>query len=194
MVLEAVGPPGQGALGFALGFVEETLASTESKTRPWAIVEIPENEQLYVPAFSPGLRAALADGRLLWVRASAPKLAEVTQILLESALCAGVFVNGLELKAARDNSSAWMRRWQLAAEKSSAHLLWVHGESCDVVGFNVRVAWTGEGVWNIKKGHGLIAGSPFKSLRALGTAARQEASHEKKTRPQSPHPETTRVA
>jgi hypothetical protein len=191
MVLEALGPAGRGAVGFALGFVEETIRAPEAKARPWAFVEAPETEQLYVPAFSEQMRGALADGRLLWVRAARPKMAEIAQLLLESGLCAGVFLRGLEFASARENAAAWMRRWQLAAEKSGSHLIWIHEKPCSVVGFGVRLAWQKRGTWEIKKGHGLVEGSPWASLRGLVPKRGQREAEIAKGRTD---PTTTRVA
>jgi hypothetical protein len=118
-------------------------------------------------------------------------MAEIAQLLLESGLCAGVFLRGLEFASARENAAAWMRRWQLAAEKSGSHLIWIHEKPCSVVGFGVRLAWQKRGTWEIKKGHGLVEGSPWASLRGLVPKRGQREAEIAKGRTD---PTTTRVA
>lgn len=155
MVIDVVGKAGWGALRFSLNFLEDTLgAAQKDSKRPWCLLECSNAGRLFLPAFSSSLRQAAGQGRLIWVQAdetTAPKLA---QTLLQSGLCAGVLVHGLENFSKAQPASLWGRRWQLAAQKGDSHLLWLHQKSHPVIGFDVKLEWVSPQNYEIKKGYG----------------------------------------
>ncbi len=172
MVLEALTKAGQGGLGFALAFLHESLSQSGgaegSAPRPWVVVEGPDDKYLFVGGFPRELRVAVREKRIFWLRVSREDaLPEFVQILLESGLCEGVLLRGFERFDSAHKARVWMRRWQLKAEKSGTHLVWVHERACEVLGVNVRVEWDAPGKWKLLKGEGLLESSPFHVIRSL---------------------------
>lgn len=158
MVIELLSHPGWGGLAFGLDFVEENLAvraENPSQQRPWLIFEASAMSLLYPPSLSRDFRQAMSCGRALWMHAHESKAPDLVHILLESGLFAGLLVRNLENFSKSQPAAIWGRRWQLSAQKSGTHLLWVHEKSQSVLlGFDMRLQWTGPGHFEIKKGHG----------------------------------------
>lgn len=167
MVFEALTKAGDGGLGFSLAFVHESLCTSGAK-RPWVIVEGPDERRLFVGGLPRELRQAVQERQVFWVRASRETaLPELVQMLLESSLCEGLLLRGFERFQSEHQSRVWMRRWQLNAEKTGTHLLWVHERACDVLGVNLRVEWNTDHQWTLRKGEGLLESTPFQTLRKL---------------------------
>ena len=169
MVIEILSKAGWGGLQYALDFIEPKIAPEPSRRtealssrmnpgsniRPWCLVETSSSpSQLYVASLSPSLRNAVSEGRLLWVKPPEELAPGVMQCLLESGLVEGVLARGLERFSRATPAAIWGRRWQLAAQKSGSHLLWIHEKSQVVIGFDVRLEWNERGSFEIKKGHG----------------------------------------
>ncbi|MEO5667892.1 MAG: hypothetical protein ABIR96_07535 [Bdellovibrionota bacterium] len=172
-----------------MAFVHESLSSS-AVLRPWVIVEGPDERQLFVGGFPRELRQAVADKRVFWLKASREEaLPELVQMLLDSSLCEGVLLRGFERFKSEHKARAWMRRWQLGAEKTRTHLLWVHEKACEILGVNLRVEWTSPQHWNVRRGDGLLETTPFKTLRALRTKTNSST-----TRRSHADRETTRTA
>jgi hypothetical protein len=192
MVIESLARDGMGASGWALSFVQESLLQSRRQglVRPWVVIEASgsaRSSKLFMAALGKDLLAAVEEGLLLWVRAnpvSSSKsshsnealIPDLVQVLLESALCEGVLLRGFEGLSKAHSLRVWMRRWQLASEKSGTHLMWIHEKETDVLGVSLRLQWQATGELEIRKGLALVEGSSFESLRLL------------KTWPQSFHP------
>jgi hypothetical protein len=149
---DLVSQPGWGGLRYGLDLVGESLQRLEP--RPWCFVEVPSQAQLYLPSLGLPYRKAVSEGRLLWVKAREDLAPALTQLVLDSGLCAGVMVRGLETFSRVSPAAIWGRRWQLAARRGGSHLVWVHAQAQPVIGFDVRLEWTCMGDFVIKKGHG----------------------------------------
>lgn len=163
MVGEFITNTKSGGLALALEFLQQDLVQHRSKkissaAPTWVLVEVEEREtRLYPPALPYELRRALAEKRLLWVRAAEAATPGVVQTLLESSLCAGVLLMGLEKFPRLSPASTWCRRWQIAARRGGAHFIWVHEAGVPTgVGFDVRLEWTDGARFEIKRGHGFF--------------------------------------
>jgi hypothetical protein len=197
MVFEAISKAGEGGLGCALSFVHESLVSS-AVSRPWVIVEGPDDKHLFVGGLPRELRQAVQEHRVFWLRASRQEaLPELVQLLLESSLCEGVLLRGFDRFQSEHQARVWMRRWQLNSERTHTHLLWVHERACEVLGAGLRVEWTGTQRWNIRRGEGLLHSTPFRSLRALGSHLASQSTHQSTAhslRRSHADRETTRIA
>jgi hypothetical protein len=153
MVIEALAKNGWGARRFALNFMEENLTD-----RPWCICEVATSSgvstRLYLPALSSTFRQAAAQDRLLWMCTGEAQAPQLVQTILESGLCAGVLLHGLEKFPKSQPAGLWGRRWQLSAQKGDTHLLWIHEQAQALIGFDVRIEWTAKETYEIKRGHG----------------------------------------
>ncbi|MBS1985074.1 MAG: hypothetical protein JST16_12970, partial [Bdellovibrionales bacterium] len=162
MVIEMLSQPGWGGMSLALDFIKTDLARQSGKKilRPWILVEaegsVRENARLYPPALPHELRGAMADQKLLWVRVAESAAASTVNMLLETGLCEGLLLVGLERFSRLAPATLWARRWQLSARKGGSHFLWVHEAAEAAIGFEVRLKWTAPGSFEIKKGHGFI--------------------------------------
>jgi hypothetical protein len=175
MVIEALGPPSSGALSFVLSSMEEILCRD---SKPWAIIEGNDGSVLYPPALSKTLRVKMSEGRLLWVRVSEKEIPEVFLNLLQSSLFAGVFLRAFEVEVLGQKMMAWLRRWQLASEKTGTHWLWQHRKPCPRLGVSVSLAWqkkspNGGSDFEILKGHSFFENCELKSFEALRTETRR---------------------
>lgn len=183
MVFEALTKAGDGGLGFSLAFMQESLALS-SVSRPWLLVEGPDDKHLFVGGMPRELRKAVRDRRVFWLRASREEaLPELVQMLLESSLCEGVLLRGFERFKGEHQARVWMRRWQLSSERTQTHLLWVHERPCEVTGANLRVEWKTPSSWNVRRGDGFLQSTPFQTLQALRSKTtslprRQDADRE----------------
>ena len=167
MVFEALSKAGQGGLGFSLAFLHESLSSRVG-SRPWVVVEGPDERRIFVGALPRELRLAVQKNQMFWLKASQEAaMPELVQILLESSLCEGVLLRGFEGFKSEHQARVWMRRWQLSSEKMRTHLLWVHERASEAGGVNVRVAWNTDQSREIKRGEGFLESTPFRTLRAL---------------------------
>jgi len=194
MVFEALSKAGDGGLGFSLAFVHESLSSSRV-LRPWVIVEGPDDKKLFVGGFPRELRQAVHDKRVFWLKASREDaLPELVQMLLESSLCEGVLLRGFERFKSEHKARVWMRRWQLGAEKTRTHLLWVHERACEILGVNLRVEWTAKQKWDVRRGDGLLESTPFKTLQALRLQVPSSTTPHSTTRRPYADRETTRTA
>lgn len=133
-----------------------------AKTRPWCWLQVEDSEGsescFYPPALPYELRRAVAERKLFWVRVSESAAPGIAQTILDSGLCEGVLMAGVNRFPRWSSSSVWARRWQLAAKRGNSHFLWVHEQSDCNIGFDVRLEWTAPDVFEIKKGHGFIEG------------------------------------
>lgn len=158
MVIELVSLPGWGGLAFGLDFVGENLAvraKVSSPAKPWLIFEASALSVLYPPALSQDFRQAMSCGRVLWMHALEAKTPELIHVLLESGLFEGLLVRNLENFSKSTPAAIWGRRWQLAAQRSGTHLLWLHSvPQSALLGFDVRLHWTAPHLFEIKRGHG----------------------------------------
>ena len=197
MVFEAISKAGDGGLGCALSFVHESLFSG-AVSRPWVIVEGPDDKYLFVGGLPRELRQAVQEHRVFWLRASRQEaLPELVQLLLESSLCEGVLLRGFDRFQSEHQARVWMRRWQLNSERTHTHLLWVHEHACEVLGAGLRVEWKGAQRWNIRRGEGLLYSTPFRSLRALASQSSSLSTHQSTAhslRRSHADRETTRIA
>ena len=208
MLVDVVSKRGWGGLGFGLGFIRESLAgralpmarvsegaaegaapgvlrgagaSPWSRPRPWCVVEASSKSFLYPPGLPREFRRAVSEGRLFWVRTLEEGAPAIVQMMLESGLCEGVLVRGLEKFSRVCPAAVWARRWQLAARKGGAHLFWMHEGRHAVIGFDVRLEWTGPGVFEIKKGHGYFENGGRLAIAAPGVAAAETGGGENGT-------------
>jgi hypothetical protein len=160
MVIEILSGSGWGGLRFSLDFIEKTLsAGARAALRPWTLIEASPQLRLYLPALSPAFRKATAEKQILWIYSSEGAAPLLTQTLLESGLCEGVLLRGLENFQASSPAAIWGRRWQLAAQKGESHLLWNHEKRQAVIGFDVRMEWAPSGSFEIRKGYGYFNNS-----------------------------------
>ena len=171
MVTDIVSKPGCGGLALGLDFIRRDFVRQflhkPIKTRAWCIVQVKGTTDgvkgdghpfLYPPALPWELRKAISDKKLFWVSTGETAAASITQTLLESGLCEGVLLVGLDKFARFTPASLWAKRWQIASRKGGSHFLWVHENAHGVVGFDVRLEWTGPSHFEIKKGYGFIEG------------------------------------
>jgi hypothetical protein len=140
------------------------MSAAPKNSKPWCFVCAPSALNLYPPAWSESLRGALSSGDLLWVKTSEVLVPECTQLVLESGLCSGVFVWGLENFSKASPAALWGRRWQLAAHRTGTHLIWIHQKSQPLIGFDIRLEWKGQGLCEIRKGFGKINDEKIQGL------------------------------
>jgi len=175
MVIDAVAPAGWGALRFALNFMEDSVMSPEALARPWCILEAQSEGRVFLPALSSTLRHSAGTGRLLWVnvqdRQKEKLTPKVIQLLLESGLCAGILLHGLEAFSKGQSPALWGRRWQLASQKGGTHLVWLHQKPHHVIGFDIRLEWQSQGIYEIKKGYGYFHEQRLKKALLTQSAA-----------------------
>ncbi len=178
MVVEILSKKNEGGLGFALDFVSRAFladaavnaavasvvgsagASTAPMTRgprPWCIVETDPSCRLYLPGLPSIFREKAAQGLIRWIQSTEVLAPSLCQMLLESSLCEGVWVAGLENFVRSQPAALWGRRWQLAAHQGGSHFLWLHERRQAVIGFDVKLEWTGPKNFEIKKGHGYFS-------------------------------------
>lgn len=166
MVVEVLSKKGWGGSTLALDFMRRDFVRQflhkPVKTRPWCWVQIDgsaaSDAAFFPPALPYELRRAVAERKLFWIRVSEKSAPGVVQTLLDSGLCEGVMLSGLDQFSRWSSSQVWARRWQLSARRGASHFLWVHEKSESLVGFDVRLEWTAPGVFEIKRGHGFIEG------------------------------------
>jgi|GEM_PF-3548039 len=215
MVIEALAQNGCGASGWALSFVQETLEQSRKAgevLRPWIVLEAPRarSTKLFAAALNKELAISLREGELLWVKVShssgralshenavpetVPEtvLPDLIQVLIESSLCSGVLVRGFEGLRKSYQLRVWMRRWQLASEKTGTHLLWIHEKETDVLGVSLRTQWTSAGDVTIRKGEALLKDHSLESLRMLNNWPPENIRKDK--RRENAHRQTERVA
>lgn len=155
MVIDFCAVPGWGALALAANFMQETLRSSV-RGRPWVVVERPDQRQLFVAGMPQELRLAVMKEQLLWVRVEDAKLIpEIVQLLLQSSLCEGIFLRGLEDRD-MERPQLWMRRWQLECERVGTHLFRVHEQPSDLVGVKLKVQWHSESEVELLRGWSLL--------------------------------------
>jgi hypothetical protein len=164
MVIEALGAPSSGALSFLLGCVEDSLTR---EPKAWAIIEAQDGQTLYAPAFSKTLRHKMSQGRLLWVRVPEKDIPDVFLKILQSALFSGVFLRAFEGSALGNRFWIWLRRWQLASEKSGTHWLWQHRKACPRLGVSLSLHWQDKNRFEILRGHSLLEKSEWPSIQKL---------------------------
>ena len=144
MGIEILSRAHQAGLSWALSEIEARLPQGEGARR-WAFVEVmgeaKNSSHLYLPALSLGLRKACSEAQVFWVQCSEKSAPKVVLKLLESSLCEGVFLRGLENFEKAQPASIWGRRWQLASQKSGTELLWLHEKAQPLLGFNDRISW-----------------------------------------------------
>jgi hypothetical protein len=155
MVIEVLSAAGSGGLRYSLDYIESSLSDGgRGAVRPWTLIEASPQTRLYLPSLSPAFRKATAERKILWIYASEAQAPSVTQTLLESGLCEGVMLRGLEKFSKASPAAIWGRRWQLAAQKGGSHMIWLHEQKQAVIGFDVRIEWSPAGTFEIKKGYG----------------------------------------
>jgi hypothetical protein len=168
MVVELLSQKGWGGLGFGMDFLRREFSRQylrkPTNSRPWCFVQVASSQgmrgaSLYAPALPWELRKAVAERKLFWVSAPESLAPEIVRSLLESSLCEGVFCWGIERFGRFTSAALWSRRWQLAAEKGGTHFFWLHEHAQDVMGFELRLHWTGPGAFEMKRGYGLIEGT-----------------------------------
>lgn len=144
-------------------------AETLETRRPWVLVEASPSLYFSIPAMSSELRQAIACGRLIFVKTCEALAPDTVHTLLDSGLCEGVLLHGLEKFSRVSPAGVWGRRWQLAARKSATQLLWVHEkETSALIGFDIRLRWTAPLSFEIRKGHGY-----FEERRVQESSSRQ---------------------
>lgn len=170
MVLEALTPKAWGGLGYCLRWMEGTLIDAR---RPWVVCDVDPHTILYAPALSLPLRLAMSEARLFFLRAPQVLAPFLVQDLLQSGLCEGVLLRGLDQFPASSPAGLWSRRWQLAARRGDSSLMWVHEKDFAVIGFDVRLRWHAPQSFDIRKGHGFFDEQKqiIKSKRPQSTAA-----------------------
>jgi len=143
--------------------------------RPWVLVEASPSLYFSIPAMSLALRQAISSGRLLFVKTCEELAPETTNLLLESGLCEGVMLHGLERFGRASPAGVWGRRWQLSAKKGEAQMIWVHErEMPALIGFDIRLRWNAPLSFEVRKGHGYFEtpaaeSGPKESRTANGT-------------------------
>jgi hypothetical protein len=174
-LVEVLGSPGFGAVGFALSFVEESLTRSESQ-RPWVFLESSDDYQLFLPALPTALYNATQEAKLFWLKLNKKdKIPECVQMLLESGLFEGVFVRGFEFsRALAKTAHVWMRRWQLCAEKSHTTLLWWHKEESASMGSTIKLQWTAPGQVTLLRGMGSIEKTDWKVFQRLKQGKKEQ--------------------
>ena len=148
--------------------VESAVDSTNPMIRgprPWCIVETEPSCRLYLPGLPSIFREKASQGLIRWIHCPEVLAPNLCQILLESSLCAGVWVVGLENFSRSQPAALWGRRWQLAAHQGGTHFLWLHEKRQALIGFDVKLEWTGPKNFEIKKGHGY-----FEDVRTQNVA------------------------
>lgn len=170
MVIDFCAVPGLGALALAANFMQETLRSSV-RGRPWVVVERPDQKQLFVAGMPQDLRLAVMEGQVLWVRVEDVKLIpEIVQLLLQSSLCEGIFLRGLE-DSDMEHPQLWMRRWQLECERVGTHLFRVHDQPSDLVGVQLKVQWHSKTDLELLRGWSLLRKNTrensYQSLRTV---------------------------
>lgn len=155
MVVDVLSKKGWGGWAWALSQLERGL---EKSARPWCWIQIEAQEEgeLYPTAFSPGVRAALAQRALWCVRVHEATALKAAILILESGNFEGVLLSGDVASTRGSFWNAWGRRWQRAAQKGGCQWIWVHEQVIPGWAFQVRLEWTGPGVWDIKRGHGFV--------------------------------------
>jgi hypothetical protein len=161
--------PGLGALRFGLEFVSERLPPPTTSAplksfKPWCFVCAPSLLELYPPAWNEALRDSMSQGRIFWIRTPEALVPECAQLVLESGLCSGVFIWGLEKFSKSAPAALWGRRWQLAAHRTGTHLIWIHQKSQALIGFDLRLEWKGQGFCEVRKGFGKINDEKIQKL------------------------------
>src|SRR5687767_9948192 len=99
MVIEALSKEGWGGHRFAVDLIEESLShkTKAARIRPWCIFEVIGNtSKLYLPAFSSDLRHAVSQRKIFWAQSTEALAPSLVHMMLESGLCEGVMVRGLE--------------------------------------------------------------------------------------------------
>ena len=177
MVYEFISKKGWGGAKLALEFIEKNTEEKKfhaagqglsnagyeagpklgQKSRPWVIAEPFEAiANIYLPALSASLREAVAQEKIFWVRTPEAKLPQVVQMLLESHLIEGVFLNGLENFSRVYTAAIWARRWQLATKTSGATLLWLHEKAQPLFGVDMRLEWVAPARFEVRRGFGIF--------------------------------------
>ncbi len=187
MVIESLGTPSSGALAFTLRCVEDLLLR---ETRPWAIIEGNDGAMLYPPAFSRALRQKMAEGRLLWVRVPEKEIPEVFLKLLQSALFSGVLLRAFEVDRMGQKFLIWLRRWQLASERSGTHWLWQHQKPCPRLGLSVALSWKNKTNFELLKGHSFFESCDLKIFEELRLKRKISAETRQRDGISGTHPAT----
>lgn len=180
MVIEVLSKKPQGGLGYALDFIAESFVASKRSLehplargpRPWCIVEVDTRCRLYLPGLPRPIKEHAARGLMRWIQCSEALAPSLCQMLLESGLCAGVFLVGHEVFARSTPAALWGRRWQLAAKEGECDFIWLHENPQALIGFDVRLEWTGAETFEIKRGHGYLNKNGVQSDKvAQSTAA-----------------------